>query len=50
MDRGAAPPDVHVQYSGTALAGSGQARTLGAEDGRVYVFDVDKKRYIPKKG
>ena len=50
VDRGAAPPDVHVQYSGTALAGSGQARTLGAEDGRVYVFDVDKKRYIPKKG
>lgn len=50
VDRGALPPDVHVQYSGTAVAGPGQARTLGAEDGKVYVYDGEKKRYIPKKG
>lgn len=47
VDRQGSLPQIHVQFSGTEIVSPGKTRTLGAEDGRVYVFDTQTKRYIP---
>lgn len=48
VDRPGQLPEIHVQFSGNEIASPGKTRTLGAEDGRVYVFDAQKKLYTPK--
>lgn len=49
VDKGKEFPEIHVEMSGTEVSGPGKTRTLGAEDGRVYVFDAEKKSYNPTK-
>lgn len=49
VDKGGAMPEIHVEMSGTEVSGPGKTRTLGAQDGGVYVFDAKAKRYNPTK-
>lgn len=49
VDKGSDLPEIHVEMSGAEVSGPGKTRTLGAEDGRVYVFDAEKKSYNPTK-
>jgi len=49
VDKGGAMPEIHIEMSGTEVSGPGKTRTLGAQDGGVYVFDAKTKRYNPTK-
>lgn len=49
VDKGSAMPEIHVQMSGTTISGPDKTRTLGAQDGEVYVFDAKTKKYNPTK-